>query len=31
MVENGYKVVLAAIGFDPWNILHSTRMLFQRL
>ena len=24
-------VVLAAIGFDPWNILHSIRMLFQRL
>ena len=24
-------VVLAAIGLDPWNILHSIRMLFQRL
>jgi hypothetical protein len=24
-------VVLAAIGFDPWNILYSIRMLFQRL
>ena len=24
-------VVLAAIGFDPWNILHSIRMLFRRL
>jgi len=24
-------VVLAAIGFDPWNILHSIRVLFQRL
>src|SRR4051794_18814411 len=24
-------VVLAAIGFDPWNILTSIRMLFQRL
>ena len=24
-------VVLAAIGFDPWNIIHSIRMLFQRL
>src|SRR4051812_45955060 len=24
-------VVLAAIGFDPWNILHSIRMLFHRL
>jgi len=24
-------VVLAAIGFDPWNILHSIRQLFQRL
>ena len=24
-------VVLAAVGFDPWNILHSIRMLFQRL
>ena len=24
-------VVLAAIGFDPWNILHSIQMLFQRL
>ena len=24
-------VVLSAIGFDPWNILHSIRMLFQRL
>ena len=24
-------VVLAAIGFDPWNILHSIRMLFQCL
>ena len=24
-------VVLAAIGFDPWNILHSIQMLFRRL
>jgi len=24
-------VVLAAIGFDPWNIVHSIRLLFQRL
>jgi hypothetical protein len=24
-------VVLSAIGFDPWNILTSIRMLFQRL
>ena len=24
-------VVLAAIGLDPWNILYSIRMLFQRL
>ena len=24
-------VVLSAIGFDPWNILHSIRMLFLRL
>ncbi len=24
-------VVLAAIGFDPWNILHSIQLLFQRL
>jgi hypothetical protein len=24
-------VVLAAIGFDPWNILNSIRLLFQRL
>ena len=24
-------VVLAAIGFDPWNIIHSIRLLFQRL
>ncbi|GGI29922.1 hypothetical protein GCM10010987_56880 [Bradyrhizobium guangdongense] len=24
-------VVLAAIGFDPWNILISIRLLFQRL
>ncbi|HEU0082128.1 MAG TPA: DUF6460 domain-containing protein [Bradyrhizobium sp.] len=24
-------VVLAAIGFDPWNILASIRLLFQRL
>ena len=24
-------VVLAAVGFDPWNIIHSIRMLFQRL
>ena len=23
-------VVLAAIGFDPWNIVHSIRLLFQR-
>ena len=24
-------VVLAAIGFDPWNILKSIQLLFQRL
>jgi hypothetical protein len=24
-------VVLAAIGFDPWNIITSIRLLFQRL
>src|SRR5258708_19019450 len=24
-------VVLAPIGFDPWNIVHSIRLLFQRL
>jgi hypothetical protein len=24
-------VVLAAIGFDPWNILNSIRLLFRRL
>src|SRR5437588_2218319 len=24
-------VVLAAIGFDPWNIVNSIRVLFQRL
>src|ERR1700692_1430586 len=24
-------VVLAAIGFDPWNILNSIRLLFERL
>jgi hypothetical protein len=24
-------VVLAAVGFDPWNIIHSIRLLFQRL
>jgi hypothetical protein len=24
-------VVLAAIGFDPWNIVTSIRMLFQRI
>ena len=24
-------MVLAAIGFDPWNILHSIQMLFRRL
>jgi Family of unknown function (DUF6460) len=24
-------VVLAAIGFDPWNIIHSLRLLFRRL
>jgi Family of unknown function (DUF6460) len=24
-------VVLAAIGFDPWNILESIRLLFRRL
>src|SRR5665213_2185636 len=24
-------VVLAAIGFDPWNILRSIRLLFQRI
>ena len=25
------RVVLAAIGFDPWNIVTSIRLLFQRL
>ncbi len=24
-------VVLAAVGFDPWNIVNSIRLLFQRL
>jgi Family of unknown function (DUF6460) len=24
-------VVLAAVGFDPWNILTSIRLLFQRI
>ncbi len=24
-------VVLAAIGFDPWNIVHSIRLLFIRI
>jgi hypothetical protein len=24
-------VVLAAIGFDPWNIINSIRLLFERL
>jgi len=24
-------VVLAAVGFDPWNIINSIRLLFQRL
>ncbi len=24
-------VVLAAIGFDPWNIVHSIRLLIQRI
>jgi hypothetical protein len=24
-------VVLAAIGFDPWNIVYSIRLLFQRI
>ena len=24
-------VVLAAIGFDPWNIVHSIRLLLQRI
>jgi hypothetical protein len=24
-------IVLAAIGFDPWNILKSIRLLFQRI
>ena len=24
-------VVLAAVGFDPWNIIESIRLLFQRL
>ena len=24
-------VVLAAIGFDPWNIINSIRLLFQRI
>src|SRR5580692_544415 len=24
-------VVLAAIGFDPWNIVHSIQLLFQRI
>ena len=28
---NSIIVVLAAIGFDPWNIIYSIRLLFQRL
>src|SRR6201985_3101497 len=24
-------VVLAAVGFDPWNIIYSIRLLFQRI
>ena len=24
-------VVLSAVGFDPWNIINSIRLLFQRL
>ena len=24
-------VMLAAVGFDPWNIVHSIRLLFERL
>jgi Family of unknown function (DUF6460) len=24
-------VVLAAVGFDPWNIIRSIRLLFQRI
>jgi len=24
-------VVLSVVGFDPWNIVHSIRLLFQRL
>jgi Family of unknown function (DUF6460) len=24
-------VVLAAVGFDPWNILHSIELLFRRI
>ena len=24
-------VVLAAVGFDPWNIVYSIRLLFQRI
>ena len=24
-------VVLAAVGFDPWNIVNSIRLLFQRI
>jgi hypothetical protein len=24
-------VVLSVVGFDPWNIIHSIRLLFQRL
>jgi hypothetical protein len=24
-------VVLAAVGFDPWNIINSIRLLFQRI
>src|ERR1700746_2200933 len=24
-------IVLAAVGFDPWNILKSIRLLFQRI
>ena len=31
MLSTLVGVVLAAIGFDPWNILYSVQLLFRRL
>ena len=31
MLSSLAGVVLAAIGFDPWNIVHSIRLLFVRI